>query len=417
MLEKGFDMKKLLEKRLLEIDNLEEREQIRNMLMDIFRELSDYTSIQYQQLEERLLSQIYDTTNDYPVITGIIEKDLYDPSQECLHPIIPEDLEGKEINLEELQLTLSAGERFNVHTVYFDTDYITINRIANLKGMFYATIYTTEGKYQADIILEPTRRYEEKVNQLYEIYLLNGIPWRPLCTPYIYKMYDIYICHLDLPKDVQIEQVDFYFGEYGKYVKYNMLPLWNFEKIQLAADIRPEPCDDKIHYVHYMNNRRLKEDKKYLVADTDGSVIDILQKNGLGIISIQKEPRRWNLYQITNKILQKTKYPIFHNYSENKGKVNNRTKGGVFRFVNGLQYSEYIKLKNITFPQQRRDKLQIYPKDDFIQYESLNVDLRTNMHLEFEALKQDTYTYDILSYVINAVQYEYREFYCTAEID
>lgn len=417
MLEKGFDMKNLIEKRLLEIDNLEERELVRKMLLEIFDELGKYTSVKYQQLEEKILSQIMDSSEEYTVITGIIEKSLYDPTQDFLYPIIPEDLDSFNINLDEMLASLASEGRYKVQTIFLEADYITIKKIINCKGLFYATIYTAEDEYTANIVLEQNSLYKEQIHKLYEVFLLNGVPWRPVCVPYLYKMYDIYLGNVDLPEDSQIERIVFHFGEYEKYIKYNMLPLWNFEKIQLTTDIRPEPCEDKIHYVHYINNRRLKEGKKYLVAETDGSVIDVLHEDGIGIVTLQRGARRWNLYQISNKMLQKTKYPVFHNHSNNKEKVNNRTTGGIFRFVNALQYSEYVKLKNISFPPQAKETLQTYSMDVFMQFEAFSPNPGKNMQLEFECLKQDEYIYDIVSYLVTAVQYEYREFYCTAALE
>ena len=193
---------------------------------------------------------------------------------------------------------------------------MVINRILQFQHRFQAVIYTDEGEYQAKAILKPNFEYKNRIKELYEVFLLNGMEWNPVCIPYLYKLFDIYLCEAQIPEGIQIERVSFDFEDYEEYIRYHMLPVWNLESIQVTADIRPEPCEDKIHYIHYINNRRLNQEENYLVADRDDTVLNVLHHDKLAIVTLTKEARRWNLFRISGGIPSQSNYPLFHNRRE-----------------------------------------------------------------------------------------------------
>lgn len=58
LFEKGFDMESFIEKRLLEIDNLDDRKFARLLMEDVFRQIYRYTQEEYNGLQSRIEHQM-----------------------------------------------------------------------------------------------------------------------------------------------------------------------------------------------------------------------------------------------------------------------------------------------------------------------------------------------------------------------
>ena len=65
----------------------------------------------------------------------------------------------------------------------------------------------------------------------------NGIPWKTVNAPYLFKMADVYIT--DIPKEISdhtpITKFGTDFGEYNKYIHYDMIPVWNIRRLKLDS--------------------------------------------------------------------------------------------------------------------------------------------------------------------------------------
>ena len=55
------------------------------------------------------------------------------------------------------------------------------------------------------------------------------------------------------------------FGEYSKYVEYDMVPLWNVKELSLKCNGFPMPCIDKVNYEHNISIVKEGEKNGYLV--------------------------------------------------------------------------------------------------------------------------------------------------------
>ena len=107
---------------------------------------------------------------------------------------------------------------------------------APVEGVFDGSVSVGEEPQKAVFLARPSGKYRKHIEALYDIFRANFIPWTTVNTAYLDKFYDIF---LKLPrgdekemkeplswKDCEIE-----FGGLGGGIRYDMIPVWNIERI------------------------------------------------------------------------------------------------------------------------------------------------------------------------------------------
>ena len=411
----GLELDKLIEKRLLNIESLEERKQTKDIMTEVFKEITHYTQDAYQKLETRLYNELQ-SHKAYPVITGIVERKDYDITNEEMFPMYDEDIKETEFQVGELLECLQEGKAYFIYSIFLEADYMVVKKMAQSGEHFSCTIKTQYGEYTGTVYVELQKKYFSLLSDLFQIYQLNGLEWRTVCAPYLYKIFDVYMDAADVPEDEIIEQITVDFKEYASYVKYHMIPIWNMEKIDVVADIQPEACVDQIHYRHSINSKRLRQDSEYLVADKDIEILEIERDKNLTVITKEQDIKKWTLYRASTANTRMYDYPLMSNMQCSPEKRISKTIAGIFKFCNMLGFNEYVSLKEVSFPEMCDDK-DSYSMDDYIDNEIKIPHADSIMLLEFESKKQEDYLVkDIVSYIVTAIHREFREYNCVGKI-
>lgn len=412
----GVELDKLIEKRLLAIENLEERKQTKDIMKEVFQEITHYTRDAYQGLERKLEQQLYRKAG-FVITTGIIERNLYDVTNDEMFPMYDEDVKETTFIVNEFRECLQEKRNYFVYSIFVEADYTIVKQLICGREHFSCRIRTQDGEYKGSVYVELQKKYFQLLNNLFELCQLNGIEWRTVCAPYLYKIFDVYMDSADIPEDEEIEEIIVDFKEYEPYVRYNMIPIWNVQKIQINADIEPIPCVDQIHYRHIVNNRRFNKEEEYLVAEREMQILEINREEKIEIITKEKNVNIWNFYKIVLKHTRMYNYPLMSNVRSGAEKGITKTLAGIHQFMSQLGYEEYIILRNISFPKQNDGK-ESYSMENYIENEIKIPKTDAVMQLEFISKKQECYLVkDIMSYFITAIQREFREYKCVGTLE
>ena len=123
---------------------------------------------------------------------------------------------------------------------------------------------------------------QNKVSRLYKSFINSNISWTTVNNPYIHKIADVVLvgCKDKIEDDEEIVKIEVDFGEYNKYVEYDMVPIWNVKEVRLKSEGYPIPCMDKVNYEHNISIEKEGEHNGYLV-DYENPDINLLhlQKN------------------------------------------------------------------------------------------------------------------------------------------
>lgn len=412
LFEKGFDMESFIEKRLLEIDNLEDRKSARLLMEDVFRQIYRYTQEEYNGLQSRIEHQMQ-TKNEYTIVTGVIGRDQYDATNDELFPMIPDDLEEKHLDISDLLLCMREGRPYPVYSVFVEAGESVMKRLACKEECFPCKIRSMDGEYNGTVSVCRQTRYDERLKELYDMMQRNAVPWKTVCAPYLHKIFDVYIESADIPEDEQIADISIDFKEYTPYVRYHMVPVWNVTTEFMTADVQPRACADKVHYVHTIYGKRLRDNSRYLVAESEETILEVSHLKDFYITTQCKDAKRWKLCRIVNVGQRKYDYPPMSNERNAYDGRPIRTHMGIIKFLNMLGYREYMEIKKISFPDTFAGNGAAYPTEDYIDNEISIPQSNEVMLLEFECKNADCFlNSDIMSYLVTSLQREFREYRC-----
>ena len=406
-----FDFLNYIDSKLLEIDDLNQRSYGKCVLKEVFGELLRYSQTAVNEIENRMLSEL-SKKQDYTIVSGVMSIEEYDETNRWMFPMCREDIEEKVIKLEQMKSALNGGEGYRLCTVMFDTSLEMIKELENEKKYFPCEIKSSEWSYKGKCYILPRTDYINQYINLYKAFQRNGIRYYLPNIPYLRRFFDVYLETAEFYDISDIAAVEVNFGEYKSYVRYHTFPVWNIEKKTFLSDVKPKPCENIKQFCHVINNKRLSKECSYLVAEEDLEIYGIHFEEDLQIITSENKKKKWELYAFSHGKEGIFKHEFYAN-AANGAECAIRSRADVFHFVKNLNYEDYMILKRIEILETGKKEKLTYDMNFYIT-DYFPVDRnRKQLCLYFENVKgEHPMLYDVLSYIITALQEECREYEC-----
>lgn len=426
----NFDMKTYLEKRMLEITNLDDRvlfkEIVGKMLLDVYQ----YNQSAYEALEEKILNECSWNQNEHAVYISMTDRHHYDATDLFMHPMLPRDTKKVEVSYDDVKKALNKGERFRLYTVFLKASVPYIYRITHEERTFKGSIKTQKREYAASFSVKQNEEYMDLIKELYYIFGANYKPWVSICEAYLTKMLDVCLCSVEQMADgEEITGIQVDFEEYHKQIHYDMVPLWNLQPLSEKTSTYPTPSIDKANFEHQIFSYRLKEGCEYLIRNTDVEITNIRRQYGdLFITCPIEKPREWQLYQINGrKGTEQFLYPILSNqYKESfSGNITEmfrksiKTKSELARLIESFEYQDYVKFRDIHIMDDMPESCAAsnYNMDGFIQDEIRIGNSSQTLVIDFDAADSNNYlNEDIMSFLVTQVQKIFAEYRCVGRL-
>lgn len=410
--EDGFNYKKYIDERLLDVKDLNERQELRNIVADMLIPFYEHIEESYKQIEKRMFMAESEHQGNFQVITGIQPCSKIDVTDMSMFPMRMKDMEEQEIQVEDLLSALKLGKDYTIYTVFVQADYKQIKELEKLERKFSALIKTEYGEYPATVRLRKNREYIDMIKELYYEFVNNGIQWKTVCAPYLQKMFDVQIVDAQCPEDERIEKITVSFEEFEPCVKYNYVPLWNIRNIAMKTSAYPTFCLDQIHYEHCIFGGKLKPENDYLVAGKK-QLWNISRRDGdLYIECDEKTAVDWIIREFCYETSMKQyELPLMKSELSLSGR-HIRTIAEAKRYVSEMNCGAYVELKDINQnPHIQED--ETYDCDDFIMDEIRKSVQAPELYFEFTTCdKESILTRDMMSYVVSCLQLSYPEYHC-----
>ena len=189
--EDGFDYKKYIDERLLDMKDIDERHQLRNIVADMLIPFYEHVEASYKQIEERMFTAQSEAQGSFQVITGIQACSKIDVTDTSMFPMRMQDMGGQEIRVEDLLNAVKQGKEYKIYSVFVQADYRQIRELEECRRSFRAVIKTEYGEYPGTIRLSRNHEYIDMIKELYQEFINNGIEWKTVCAPY-------FTCHRNL---------------------------------------------------------------------------------------------------------------------------------------------------------------------------------------------------------------------------
>ena len=420
--ESGFKFEKYITERLLEIKDDEERRVLKEVMRETMIPFYQQVEAAYEELEDKITNAKTVENARYEIITGIEHRGRVDVTEEAMVPMNYADLNETIIDTGELQDALGQGLPYKIMTIFVQMDYSELRRIEREKRVYKAVVYTEDGEYSADVILQKNISYQQQIKEVYYAFETTGTEWKTVCMPYIAKFFDVYITATQCPADEDIEGIKVNFEEYESKIIYDFIPMWNVRILEENTSAYPDLALDRIHYEHCIFGNRINEERDYLIATEDEKLWEVFRKDGdLHIVCDEETPRKWRLFEIGyDAWKQQYDMPIFGNYWHRKaGYRCIHTMAELRKTVAELGYEKYMILQDI----RRVDGIYTEPRltysmDSFIEDEIRIGANRSKLIFKFKATDKEFYlNRDIMSYILSRIQWQLPEFECIGEME
>lgn len=401
-----------IRKRFSDIEDLEVRKELKEVIQKTLLPLYEHMDKSYHKLWENFMAERSCHKGSYQVITGIEERKNIDMTDTGMFPMCQEDMEEREISYSELADSLAEGKAVYLYTIYIHADYRIIRELYDGSQSFTGTVKTEYGQYPAEFKLSKCNKYIGCLETLYYEFINNGLEWRTVCAPYVYKMFDVSIVSAGCPADEAVLGIEIDFGGLGPYVRFNHVPVWNIRLIELRTSVYPVFCMDRVHYMHSIVKTKLNEESDYIVSG-DIPVWNVERLNGeLQIRCNEKKPVKWRLKEFVHELTAgKASYPGFHNSCLLQLKPIH-TAAQLKHIVKSLGYQDYIQLERIEFFVNDR-RPESYSMDSFIADEIRQQDNMKKIYFIFNPVQPDNiWNRDVMSYIVSRLQILYPEYHC-----
>lgn len=425
-----FDMEQYIRKRMLEIDRLEDRELYKNIVGDMLLKLYEYNRAAHRSLEERVLRESVPEQNSYAIYLTMTDRKHYDATDNFMCPMREEDTRKRKILTKEMKEAVQKGGEFPLYTIFLQTKYSNIKKLLMEERTFTGVLRTEKREYQGSFVLRRNKTYLNMVRDLYYIFAANNQPWTTVCEAYLTKLMDVCLCKMeDMPEQDEIVEIKVDFGEYADAIRYEMIPLWNLQKMHEKSSTYPDPCIDKTNYEHQIFAHRLKPDCEYLVANTDVEITNLRRLNGDLLITCPIDrPCEWELYQINCMERQeKYFYPVLGNRCKDSfsGRIMEiyrrsiKTKAETARLVEAFFFDKYVLFEGMEIQNMPPEDWEVsnYNMDGFVRDEIRQGNERQILHLFFTPVDAENYlNEDIMSFLVTQVQKVFPEYLCVGSL-
>ena len=431
-----FDVEQYIQKRLREIDDLDERRFAKEVLLQGLGKISCCMEEKYKRLERRILDEVEIAANQYESVMAVVRWEDYDPINGTLFPVAAADVEP-----EKLAEGLSDEKGRFVETIFLEASGEEQKRFEEIK-----TFPGTIGQEKAVFTFRRAERYRDAVERLYQVFLHNGILWQTVNTGYLDKFYDVFVQpSVENPADIKrsgdkrqkekddltknrLKEIKIQYGEYGRYVRRGMMPLWNMEYLPFSSTEFMMPCTDGIYYEHEFSLKDKVLDDGYLVCPNE-DILEIRHEEGRIIVKSQKEIfQDWEiLHLVQAQTVRSIGYdaPLLTNhkrdsfirrYSEKRG-ARLMTKMDLFRRIMELDIREFIEEEEYEIREKRGDVPKAEGMNWFVQDEVFPMESRRVLFLIFREKQPGHYLNDsMVRFVVSQLQLEISEYCCVGVI-
>lgn len=404
--EKNFDYKNYIQRRLKEIDDLDERREARELLWDNLTQIFEWTEAKYKALEQRIQDELKLPWQYYNVFMTIIERRNYDAINAFWHPVCEEDI--------------SPIQEAEYNTIFLMAEEESCEEFLT-QGMVEG-IDESDGR-RICFRIRRSKRYEDRMKTLYNLFAGNHIPWQTVHMGYAERFFDL-VPDEDIPTDSKIR---FQWGVWEKYVHQDIILLWNIEKIMLQSQEYRHPCLDEVIYEHIYYLGSDKEERDGYLVETNEDILSIRFETNKILIKTEKESLEdvfiYRLYQGDKGNSYGYNFPVLSNckkdslaarYLQETGNFI-QTPMELYRKIEELSAGYSVKVMGYEITDYAEGAIIEGNMNRYVGMQLFSNDNRKILLFQFhrEAVMRDDYLYESqIRYILSQLQLEFLEYRC-----
>lgn len=424
----GIKMEKeqILE-RLNQIDDLKEKKLLREILNQVVSETVNYQEQLIETVRKELKEEIQGENRNHAIYTTVLPRKQYIAKGSWLFPIIPEDLKEQTLDFHFFKKCMVCHQKVRLEKIFLACDYLKINQVVKKDRLFKGMLITDRQQLEVEVKLEKNKEYQKELEKMYQVFLMNQIPWETVNTAYLEKYIDVILvkCKGKLKEKEEIKDIVIDYEDYENCVEKDLIPLWNWAPAILKGISFPVPMEDHISYKHKIPIDKKKKDSYFLSIENQCAAYPVRKEKGLEVISPQSNIKEWKAYEITlpGETLYQLSYPLITNQVtehfstryHNKYGRNIRTSAEIERKVLSYCAAQYVNWEGFQIKEKEdveKQKIETYSMNGFQEENLHQPEKGKYLCLEFSQKKEWSFLQrDVISFLVTVIQdyfYEYR---------
>lgn len=397
MSDHGFDMENYVKQRLTEITDVDERSFAKEVLLKGLLPAFRTMDRRYRELEERVMREIEIRNQRFVVMTTVIRRQDYDPTNSTWFPVCPDDRSVYFQGTEQEKRAFEETESFMATDVEGNPHRVGVRKSTG---------------------------YQKAVEDLYHVFVYNRVPWSTINTGHIDRFYEFYpLDEEDIMEDWVIS-----YGDWEERINSEYMAVWNIEKFLFHCTKFMVPSLDGKYYEHELFLENYNKDSGYMVGCNEDIMNIRYEEDRLIMTSLKETFENWTAYRFSNhvdidsfgyqnRILSNRRKTGFTDCLTERQGQGIHSKTEIFRIVAGLEAGDYIRLTDCQIRDREQEGSFSADMNRFIREEVFPMETRRILELTFDkqenAEREEQYcAEDMLRYVISQVQLQLDEYKC-----
>ena len=422
-----MDMRQYIAKTLDGMKSITEKDMLRDVMENIFLPLYDHVDSELNRIERRVKEQLPLVISEYTVWTTLLERENAHGGSPYLFPVLDEDLYKPSIELSGLNDRLRDGQEIRLDTVFIQADYLECKEIEDNREIYDGTLKSDGEHYRIGVRLKQSKRYTAAVENLYRLFIANGIPWQTINAPYMFKMFDVILVRIDIDGEENTGSTSDYIADFGRHsekVKPGLVPVWNVQKLTMKSEDIPLATINKVNYEYTFDLSEEGTEHGYLADYQNTEIASVRRESDTMIVTTPTlKGVSWNMYKVMKRKHYETdsfQYELMNNGLDDSFAARMiahygtmvKTNAELQRLLEGYDVAKYIRFESYQVIHSEVTG-ETYEVNSFLNDEIRDVAISKTLLLKFKPMKQGSYILrDMMSFLTSQVQLVYPEFRC-----
>ncbi|MBQ3544186.1 MAG: hypothetical protein IJA34_04275 [Lachnospiraceae bacterium] len=411
-------MKDLINRRINNIQSLEDRKLFRDIISQAFMEMVDYQDREIEAIKESFFDEM-NINHTRPVICGTVIKQYeYDETDNFMFPMCMEDIKGSEYSPEDINNTLKEGKSYMIGKTLLKCDFKALDEICSSNKQYNGKIYTNEGEIPVKVRLSRYNSYKDIVSHMYNVFVKNGLEWVTPNLPYIHKFVSFMLDEpINLSDNAVIDRIEVNLEKLEEYRLDDVFPVWNLEYTHIQSINFPIATYDNVLKEHRFDVYDLPS--YCYIPDFADEYNGYVKRNKehISVIIPENEISEWPMYKLhpaekgknyiyVNKIYDNSPSENFSDGYLNSGRKGIRTKGEMMRILSSFKVSDMFKIYDCQIVNNSNQESYTYSINDGIFDEiRTSESIRKTLIVYYDYKYENDYlSADIISFLVSELQ-------------
>ncbi len=274
-----------------------DRETFKKVVLLTYNEIINEFQERIEYFENRLIDSVKLINRNTSIYSLVINREDYFIFEDIFFPLYDDDL--NDIDFSKFFQNGENDEKI-VKRLFIQKTYKDLSEFEGL--VIEGSIIVNGNYYDVEYKIEIDKRYNQKIKELYNVFMINGQNWNTVNTLYMTKIFKVILYKYDenLGKENFGNKniiINLDYRELEEYIVESPLLIWNVQEKDIIGTMLVRPTENNIRYEHTL---KCSDSTGIYVYPKNENIFltYITDKNNFHIITDKKNINIWRVWEI-----------------------------------------------------------------------------------------------------------------------